>query len=248
MATQPRDNSAAGVNKSTWMAFAVHILTASGALWALLAMVAAADGDWPLMFAWLGVALVVDGIDGPLARAANVTDRLPTWSGAALDFVIDYATYVLLPAFAIATAGLLDTPFNLIAAGLVVVSGALYFAYEGMKLPDNCFRGFPVTWNMLVFVIFAFPSLQDYTLAIVIVFVALTFAPVRFVHPVRVRRLRPLTLVAAIAWLVCAFIAARNDMIADGIAGVGLAVSSIYLLVIGALFQLADRLMARGGN
>lgn len=247
MAIQPREQN--GIEaKSTWLAFAVHILTASGALWALLAMVAAADGDWPMMFAWLGVALVVDGIDGPLARAANVTERLPTWSGAALDFVIDYATYVLLPAFAIATAGLMDTPYNLIAAGLVVVSGALYFAYDGMKLPDNCFRGFPVTWNMLVFVLFAFPGLQHYALAIVVVFVVLTFAPVRFVHPVRVKRLRPLTLLVAVMWLACAFLAARTNMLAEGLAGIGLAVSSIYLLVIGALFQIADAVRSRDTN
>ncbi|PTW60126.1 phosphatidylcholine synthase [Breoghania corrubedonensis] len=244
MATQPREETATG-GRSTWLAFAVHILTASGALWALLAMVAAADGDWPMMFAWLGVALVVDGIDGPLARAANVTERLPTWSGAALDFVIDYATYVLLPAFAIATAGLMSTPYNLIAAGLVVVSGALYFAYDGMKLPDNCFRGFPVTWNMLVFVIFAFPVLQAYSLVIVLVFVALTFAPVRFVHPVRVKRWRPLTLLVAVVWLASAFVAASNNMQANGLAGIGLAASSIYLLVIGALFQLNDKMRAR---
>ena len=244
MATQPREESA-NMGKSTWLAFAVHILTASGALWALLAMVAAADRDWPMMFAWLGVALVVDGVDGPLARAANVTERLPTWSGAALDFVIDYATYVLLPAFAIATAGLMSSPYNLIASGLVVVSGALYFAYEGMKLPDNCFRGFPVTWNMLVFVIFAFPGLQAYSLAIIVVFVALTFAPVRFVHPVRVKRLRPLTLAVAIVWLGSAFVAASDGMQAQGLTGIGLAASSIYLLVIGALFQLSDMVRAR---
>ncbi|MDJ0929534.1 CDP-alcohol phosphatidyltransferase family protein [Breoghania sp.] len=170
-----------------------------------------------MMFAWLGVALVVDGVDGPLARAVNVTERLPTWSGAALDFVIDYATYVLLLAFAIATVGLMSTSYNLIAAGLVVVSGALYFAYEGMKLPDNCFRGFPVTWNMFVFVLFAFPDLQSYADA----------GGRDHVAGLRFRR------------------RARRNARTEGIAWIGLAASSIYLLVIGALFQLADALFGR---
>lgn len=226
--------------RHTWAAFAVHLLTASGALWALLALVAAAEGAWTLMFAWLGVAFIVDGIDGPLARAANVSERLPTWSGAALDFVIDYATYVLLPAFAIATAGIMDRPYDLIAAGLVVVSGALYFAYDGMKLADNCFRGFPVAWNMLVFDLLVFRELHPYGFWIVLAFVALTFAPIRFVHPVRVKRLRPLTLVAAVAWLAFAVLVALDGMRATGWPAIGLAATTVYLLVIGAVFQLYD--------
>ena len=45
-------------------AFLVHILTASGALWGLLALMAAVRGDWTWMFWWLVIALVVDGITG----------------------------------------------------------------------------------------------------------------------------------------------------------------------------------------
>lgn len=222
-------------------AFLVHLLTATGALWALLALIAAADRDWAMMFGWLGVALLVDGLDGPLARAVNIKERLPNWSGAALDFVIDYATYVLVPAFALAYCGLLERPYDLIAAGLITITGALYFAYEGMKTPDNSFRGFPVTWNMLVFDLMVFEQLESWIFALVLVFSVLTFLPIKFVHPVRVVRWRPLTLAVTALWLVCAFIAARNSMTAEGLAALGLALSSFYLLGIGALFQLLER-------
>lgn len=224
-----------------WQAFSVHLLTASGALWALLALLAAAEHDWAMMFGWLGIALIVDGLDGPLARAVKITERLPNWSGAALDFVIDYATYVLVPAFALANAGLLATPYHLIAAGLIVISGALYFAYGGMKMPDNSFRGFPVTWNMLAFDMMVFTELHAWTFAIVVVFVILTFMPIKFIHPVRVKRLRPFNLAMTAVWLGCAFIVARNDMTAVGVPALGLAISSFYLLGIGALFQLTER-------
>src|SRR5687767_13266629 len=88
-------------------AFSVHILTASGVLWGLLALIAAVRGDWTWMFWWLAIALVIDGIDGPLARWLKVEERLPDWSGDSLDFVVDFVTYVFVPAYAIATSGLL---------------------------------------------------------------------------------------------------------------------------------------------
>ncbi len=83
-------------------AFCIHILTASSALWGLLALMAAVRGDWTAMFWWLAVALIVDGIDGPLARRLKVEALLPQWSGANLDFVVDFVTYVFVPAYAIA--------------------------------------------------------------------------------------------------------------------------------------------------
>lgn len=92
--------------------FLIHILTASGAPIALIALLAGAQGKWDEMFAWLGLALFVDGIDGPLARKYNIAERLPRWSGASLDFVIDYATYVFLPAFALSWSLMLSSPWN----------------------------------------------------------------------------------------------------------------------------------------
>ncbi len=86
----------------TAAAFAVHIFTACGAACALLALMAAVRGAWPAMFMWLGVALVIDGVDGTFARRLRVAETLPRWSGEMLDFVVDYAAYVFVPAYAIA--------------------------------------------------------------------------------------------------------------------------------------------------
>src|SRR5689334_13974001 len=105
-------------------AFSVHILTASGALWGFLALMAAVRGDWTWMFWWLVVALAVDAIDGPLARQLKVAERLPQWSGDNLDFVVDFVTYVFVPAYAIATGGLLPDGLALPLGALVAVTGA----------------------------------------------------------------------------------------------------------------------------
>ena len=86
-------------------AASVHLFTALGAVCGLFAALAAFDGAWERMFIWLGVALVIDGIDGTFARMAHVEERLPRFSGERLDLVVDYVTYVFVPALALLRAG-----------------------------------------------------------------------------------------------------------------------------------------------
>lgn len=221
-------------------AFAVHLLTASGAVLALGAMVAAAHGDFAAMFAWLGAALFVDGIDGPLARKFSVGDVLPRWSGEILDLVIDYATYVFVPAFAIAFSGLAPGLPGIICAGIIVLTGALYFADASMKTEDKSFLGFPGCWNMVALVFFA---LQPNPWVIVMVTVALavaTFMPWKFIHPVRTRQMRPLNLAVVTVWFLLAALAVRDGLSPDPLVRVGLIVTSIYLMTAGLFIQIRE--------
>jgi phosphatidylcholine synthase len=181
-------------------AFGVHVFTALGAGIALLAMLEAVREHWAAMFGWLGVALVIDAVDGPLARRLDVARVQPNWSGEVLDLVVDFVTYVFVPAYAITASGLL-LPLAAPLLGIAVaVTGALYFADRRMKSPDNHFRGFPGLWNLAAFYLFLLrgpPMLASIGIAILI---ALTFAPFHVVHPVRVVRLRWLTLTLVGAW------------------------------------------------
>ncbi len=133
------------------IAFSVHIFTASGAFWAFLALVAAAESRFAAMWFWLGIALFVDGLDGPLARYFNVKSVLPNWSGETLDNIIDYVTFVLIPAFALYQVGFFAEVYSFVSAAMIVCTSAIYYADTRMKSRDNCFVGFPVGWNMLVF-------------------------------------------------------------------------------------------------
>ncbi len=135
-------------------AFSVHVLTVCGAACALLALVAAVRAEWTRMFVWLGLALVIDGVDGTFARRLRVAELLPRWSGELLDFVVDFPTYVFVPAYAIAAGGLLPPTATLPLGLIVTVSGALYFADRRMKTPDSYFRGFPALWNVAAFYLF----------------------------------------------------------------------------------------------
>ena len=179
--------------KVTWpqaRAFSVHLFTASGSFLAFVSLVAASEERWTAMFWWLGLALLVDGIDGPIARKLEVKEILPTWSGDLLDNIIDYMTYVLIPAFALYQRGFMGERLSFLSAAIIVISSAIYYADTGMKTKENFFKGFPVVWNMVVFTLYVVEPGQWVSFAVVVIAGILTFAPVNFIHPVRVVRLR----------------------------------------------------------
>ena len=216
-------------------AFAVHVFTACGAACALLALVAAVRAEWARMFLWLGLALVIDGVDGTLARRLRAAELLPRWSGELLDFVVDFPTYVFVPAYAIAAGGLLP-PAAALALGLVVtVSGALYFADRRMKTADSYFRGFPALWNVAAFYLFLFKPAPWLAAAAIAVLVAATFAPIHFVHPVRVPRWRVLNLAALVLWAVLALFALEQNLDPPAWVGAALAAIAVYFVIAGLL-------------
>src|SRR6202035_4596595 len=192
-------------------AFSVHIFTALGAGVALIALLEAVREHWAAMFAWLGVALVIDALEGPIARRLDVARLQPDWSGDVLDLVVDFVTYVFVPAYAITASGLLlPLAAPLLGVG-IAVSGALYFADRRMKSADNHFRGFPGLWNVAAFYLFLLrwpPAMSSLGIAVLIV---LTFVPFHVLHPLRVVRLRSLTLLLVAVWAVLAVIALAND-------------------------------------
>jgi phosphatidylcholine synthase len=197
---------------TTVRAFSVHVLTASGVAFAFVALILATGGQWAAMFVFLGLALIVDGIDGPLARAFKVAEVLPRWSGDTLDIVVDFVTYVFVPAYAIAGSGLLPPSLALPAGIIIVVTGAIYFADRNMKTADNFFRGFPVLWNLTAFYLDMLQPSEWLTAAIVALLAVLTFAPIKFLHPLRVARLRTLNIILLVLWFVLALIAVTLDL------------------------------------
>jgi phosphatidylcholine synthase len=227
--TNPPDSS----SKSSRMraaAFAVHVFTAMGAGVALLAMLEAVREHWASMFGWLGVALIIDAIDGPIARRLDVARLQPNWSGEVLDLVVDFVTYVFVPAYAITASGLL-LPLAAPLLGIgIVVSSALYFADLRMKAADNHFRGFPALWNAAAFYLFLLhlrPALSSLAIAVLI---ALTFVPFHVLHPIRVVRLRWLTLSLLAIWAVLAMYTLACDFDVGAPIVAGLCAIAAYMV------------------
>ncbi|TWG94177.1 phosphatidylcholine synthase [Mesorhizobium sp. J18] len=223
-------------------AFSVHLLTASGSFLAFLSLVAASEERWTAMFWWLGLALLVDGIDGPIARRLQVKEVLPTWSGDMLDNIIDYVTYVLIPAFALYQSGFMGEGLSFLSAAIIVISSAIYYADTGMKTAENFFRGFPVVWNMIVFTLFVIGTSEYMSFVVVLVSAILTFTPINFLHPVRVVRLRSINLAIFLAWCAFGVIALVQDMDASLLVKIGIGVTGVYLYVIGAVMQAFPQL------
>jgi len=219
-------------------ALSVHLLTASGAVFAMLAMLAAVDEKWSLMFLWLVVAFVVDGIDGPLARKYDVKNNAPQFDGVLLDLIIDYLTYVFVPAYALFKSGLLPGWTGWIAIIVITFASAMYFADNRMKTKDKSFSGFPGCWNMVVLVLFALEPNFWVMLGLVVVLAASMFIPLKFIHPVRTKRWRNISLPVAIAWTVFAGWAAWLDFDPQIWVHWGLILTSLYLVFAGVAQQI----------
>jgi phosphatidylcholine synthase len=216
-------------------AFSVHIFTASGAGCALLALMAAVGAAWTEMFVWLGVAVVIDGIDGTFARRLRVAEVLPRWSGDLLDFVVDYTTYVFVPAYAMVASGLLPASLALALGLIVTVTGALYFADRRMKTSDSYFRGFPALWNVVAFYLFVLKPAPWLAAGAIVALAAATFAPIHFVHPVRVPRWRRVNMAALVLWGLLALFALAERLDPPDWVAAALAVIALYFVIVGLM-------------
>jgi phosphatidylcholine synthase len=216
------------------IAYGVHVLTAMGAAFGFLALKAAIDGDIALCFWWLAAALAVDAADGPLARRLNVKETASRYDGQTLDLVVDFITYVLVPAAALLRPEVLGGTAGL-AAGLAIMLGsALYFADTRMKTADWWFQGFPACWNVVVFYIAAFKPAAPLALTVVALFCAAMFLPIVFVHPFRVRRFRLVTIAALVIWSAAALSALVQGLSPDGVTKAALLATAAYFLGLGA--------------
>ncbi|WP_323037832.1 phosphatidylcholine synthase [Pararhodobacter sp.] len=227
--------------QETFRAYFVHMFTATGAVFSMLAMMAAVEAEWSLMFLWLVVAFVVDGIDGPMARKYDVKTKAPIIDGVLLDLIIDYLTYVFIPAFALFNSGLMPGWAGWIAVIVITFGSVLYFADTRMKTKDNSFSGFPGCWNMFAVVIFAARPEFWVILGLVVILSITMFLRVKFVHPVRTQRWRMITLPVALAWVGLATWAAWLDFAQPRPVTIALILTSLYLLLAGFVQQVLSR-------
>lgn len=186
-------------------AWAVHAFTASGVVTALLAIAALIAGDLRLALLWLGAALIIDGLDGPMARKVDVSRYAPRFDGAVLDLVIDYLTYTVIPALLVYRFGLVPAGFEIPAAAFIMLTSLYCFGNREMKTGDLYFSGFPAVWNVVVLYIYVLETGPWANLAAIAVFGVLTFVPFKYIHPFRVRMWRPLTLAITALWALSTF-------------------------------------------
>ncbi len=185
------------------LAWSVHIFTASGLISGFLSILSIIEKDWRTAMFWLFVGLVIDGVDGTLARLFRVKNVLPKMDGKAIDTVVDFTNYVIIPAFFFYSADLVPESWNLICTTIILLASALYYGKEGMVSNDMYFIGFPVLWNLVVFyLIFVVQLHSVVNVGIVMFFAVLHFVPIKFAYPSRATKFKIPTLIMAIIFLL----------------------------------------------
>lgn len=221
-------------------AFGVHSFTALGVVLGFQALLETVAHHWESAFAWLGAALLVDAIDGPLARRVGVSNKLPRFSGEQLDLIIDYLTYVLIPAFILYEAQLMPAGLGWFGASLVLLSSLFHFCDHESKTKDGFFVGFPALWNVVVLYMLVLGTSTTLNLVFIAMLFVLTFIPLKWVHPVRSIYMRSWTLPVVAVWSLSAIFALVEGFPSSFIPQAIFVVSMVYFVAVGLLRSSRD--------
>src|SRR5262245_49940742 len=191
-------------------AWGVHLLTASSAPAGICALLATVRGDAQAAFLWMSYTVAVDAIDGTLARAVKVKEVVPFVDGSRLDDVVDYFTYVVVPAFFIVHTGQLPPTAAVPVVSLVLIASGYGFSQTAAKTPDHFFTGFPSYWNVVAFYLHVLQWPPALNAAILVAFAILVFVPLRYAYPSRMTDLQAPTVILGLAWAAALLWALAN--------------------------------------
>ncbi|MEY2444115.1 MAG: phosphatidylcholine synthase [Ilumatobacteraceae bacterium] len=182
-------------------AWAVHALTASGVIVGYIGLNSVIGGHARAAILWLIAALILDGVDGPIARKLDVRSRIPTLNGNSLDLIIDYFTCTIVPVAFLYRFDILPDDTVVPVGFAILFVSALWMARTDQETEDGWFNGFPAEWNMIIPSLFLIRADPWVNFVICAIFIALTLSRVQFAHPVSVRERRAVSLTFMIAWL-----------------------------------------------
>ena len=182
------------------LAWLTHLVTASSAVWGLLAILAIANGEWRQSFWWMAIAVIIDSFDGTLARRADVKKVLPRIDGALLDNIVDYLNYVFVPAYFVYAADILPNHLRVFSAALILLSSAYQFSQTDAKTDDHYFKGFPSYWNVTVFYMFLLEWNPWVNFGFIVLFTVLVFVPIKYIYPSRTDVLPRFNMVFGMLW------------------------------------------------
>lgn len=171
------------------VAWSVHLFTASGAVFGLLAIEATYQEKYLLLFWYMALAVIIDAIDGTFARWVKVKAKLPLFDGALLDNIVDYLNYVVVPAVVLMKGELLPNHWRLAVSFAVLLASAYQFCQVEAKTKDHFFKGFPSYWNIVVFYLYFWQINNNINLIIIVFLLILIFVPIKYVYPSRLEYL-----------------------------------------------------------
>ena len=228
----------------TFPSYLVHLFTVSGVVFSFLALIASIEQNLPLVFFYLALALFIDGIDGSLARKVDVKEHTPNINGEILDNIIDYLNYVFVPAFIVYWIGLVPAGTELILSALILIVSCYTFANNHIKTTDFYFSGFPALWNVVILYFYILDTELVTNLLIICALSILTFIPIKYLHPFRVKHLRRLSLFALSIWILTTLIIVYFDYLNKTLLDVTFLIwiiTNLYFIVLTIIRTFQDK-------
>ncbi len=222
----------------------MHLFTVSGVVFSFLALIASIEQNLPLVFFYLALALFVDGIDGSLARKVDVKEHTPNINGEILDNIIDYLNYVFVPAFIIYWLGLVPSGMELILSVFILIVSCYTFANNNIKTSDFYFSGFPALWNVVIIYFYILETEPFTNLLIICTLSILTFIPIKYLHPFRVKHLRRLSLFVLLIWMLTTIIIVYFDYLNKTLLDVTFLfwiIANLYFIALTVIRTLRDK-------
>ena len=182
------------------IALFVHLLTGFGVLAGFFALISVINNNQSNAFLWLGLAFLIDSIDGTLARKFNVKKNFPNIDGKMLDSIIDFFNYVIVPAITIYWFKLVPDNLLIFIPSILILVSIYSYVNLNVMTSDNYYNGFPAIWNVVVLYFYIFGTSQITNLVILIFLLILKFSPLKCIHPLRVKKLRNISIFFTIVW------------------------------------------------
>ena len=182
--------------------YLIHSITAFGAIAGLISLEEFIKGNYRSGLLWLIICQLIDGFDGPIARKIDIHLHATKFDGHILDLVVDYVTCVMVPVAMLIRLDLIKSDYSWIYVGLIIFTGALWFARTDQETEDHWFNGFPAAWNLVIPTFLILGTRESYIQITILVLSFLSLTKLKFPHLVKVTFLRPLTWTLAIIYFI----------------------------------------------
>ena len=182
--------------------FLVHFLTSFGILAGFFALLAVLNNNQNEAFLWLGLAFLIDSIDGTLARKFNVKTNFPHIDGKMLDSIIDFFNYVMVPSLMIYWFKYVPEQFLVLIPSILILISTYSYVNLNILTKDNYYNGFPAIWNVIVFYFYIFGTSEITNLIILLFLIVLKFFPLKCIHPLRVKKFKYASIFFTITWFL----------------------------------------------
>ncbi len=182
--------------------FLIHLLTGLGLIAGLFALISVMNNNQKEAFLWLGVAFLIDSVDGTLARKFNVKKNFPSIDGKMLDSIIDFFNYVIIPSVMIYWFNYVPDHFILLIPATLILISIYSYVNLNILTNDNYYNGFPAIWNVIILYFYIFGTSQNFNLIFLFLLILLKFSPLKCIHPLRVKKLKILSIFFSVVWFI----------------------------------------------